>query len=121
MPKRRRRSKPAYVYTLNLTNGRKYVGMSNNVERRYGQHCRGTGARWTAKYRPTGISSVKKYSSRSSALRGEKRQYNAMKKKHGKHLVRGANHCSTWEPKCYTCGSHKHISNRCPCRRRRRR
>lgn len=118
-PRRRKKpQRPAYVYTLNLSNGRKYVGMTNNPSRRFGQHWRGAGAKWTQKYRPVSVHSIKKYKSRKGAERGERGQYNRMKRKHG-HMVRGANHCSSYEKRCYNCGALGHYANRC--RRKRRR
>ena len=79
-PRRKKVKRPAYVYTLNLSNGRKYVGMTNNPSRRFGQHWGGNGAKWTQKYRPVSVHSIKKYKSRKGAERGERGQYRRMKR-----------------------------------------
>ena len=112
--KRGRKPQPTYVYTLNCQNGRKYVGMTNNVKRRYAQHSGklSGGAKWTKKYRPTSIASVKRYPSRTAARKAEQKQYMAMKRKHGAY-VRGGSNCRSYEKICYNCGKPGHYANRC--------
>lgn len=117
--KRGRKPQPTVVYTLNCQHGRKYVGMTNNLNRRYRQHSTGTGAKWTKKYKPTSIHSVKYYPSRTAARKGEQKQYMAMKRKHGAY-VRGANNCKSFEKICYKCGKPGHYANRCSRKRRKR-
>lgn len=41
-----------WIYVLELAGGRYYVGESNDPRRRYDEHCAGTGAAWTKKYKP---------------------------------------------------------------------
>lgn len=45
----------AYIYGLQLENGKYYVGRTDNVENRYQQHARGEGAVWTKTYKPIRI------------------------------------------------------------------
>ncbi len=46
------------IYILKLEGGRYYVGKSNDVMRRYGQHLNGTGSAWTKKYKPISVHRV---------------------------------------------------------------
>jgi predicted GIY-YIG superfamily endonuclease len=103
----------AYVYTLNLENGRKYVGMTSNLNKRINDHFNGNGAKWTQKYSPISVNSVKKVSDVSCAKKLETKIYNKMKDYHGIEKVRGAGHTSSIEPKkkssgCYRCGRESH-------------
>lgn len=50
-----KKNKIYYVYALLLTGDNYYVGITGDVARRYEQHSRGKGAKWTAKYRPVSI------------------------------------------------------------------
>ena len=50
---------PAYVYTLNLKGGNKYIGYTENPKKRLSQHFSGNGAKWTQKYRPVSIENIK--------------------------------------------------------------
>lgn len=115
---RGRKPQPTVVYTLNCKQGRKYVGMTNNLNRRYWQHSHGKGAKWTKKYAPTSIASVQYYNSRTAARKAEQKQYMAMKRKHGAY-VRGGNNCRTHEKICYNCGEPGHYANRCKKKRKR--
>ena len=40
------------LYVLELDGGRVYVGITQDFGRRYHQHCSGSGAKYTKKYRP---------------------------------------------------------------------
>lgn len=44
-----------YVYVLLLNGDNYYVGITGNVARRYEQHSRGNGSKWTAKHKPVKI------------------------------------------------------------------
>jgi len=39
-------SKKHYVYSLNLENGKKYVGITSNPEKRLSDHFNGNGSQW---------------------------------------------------------------------------
>lgn len=45
-------SRIIYIYALALEDGFFYVGMTDNFERRFRQHCAGSGADWTTLHRP---------------------------------------------------------------------
>mgnify|MGYP006448944317 CR=1 FL=1 len=45
-------NKETYIYKLDLENGKKYVGKTNNVDRRMNQHFNGNGAKVTKKFKP---------------------------------------------------------------------
>ena len=61
-----------YVYVLNsLIRKYIYVGLTNNVERRFGQHQKGR-EKTTAPYRPFEIILTEKYSTRPEARKREK-------------------------------------------------
>jgi predicted GIY-YIG superfamily endonuclease len=110
----------AYVYTLNLEKGRKYVGMTSNINRRLDQHFNGDGAKWTQKYLPVSVNSIQKVSSVDYAKKLETKIYHNMKDYHGTEKVRGAGHTTSIEkssPKktgaCYRCGRTSHWSPDC--------
>jgi predicted GIY-YIG superfamily endonuclease len=110
----------AYVYTLNLEKGRKYVGMTSNINRRLDQHFNGDGAKWTQKYAPVSVNSIQKVSSVDYAKKLETKIYYNMKDYHGIEKVRGSGHTSSIEkssPKktgaCYRCGRTSHWSPDC--------
>lgn len=46
-----------YIYTLELENNKVYVGVTNNLAKRYKQHATGKGANYTRKHRPIRIAS----------------------------------------------------------------
>ena len=41
-----------YIYKLELENGKKYIGKTNNIDRRMDQHFNGNGAKVTKKFKP---------------------------------------------------------------------
>jgi putative endonuclease len=81
---------PAYVYTLNLKGGAKYVGYTENPKKRIADHFSGNGAKWTQKHQPISLNSIQKVSSVAYAKRLETIVYYQMKKYHGASKVRGA-------------------------------
>jgi predicted GIY-YIG superfamily endonuclease len=81
---------PAYVYTLNLKGGAKYVGYTENPKKRFADHFSGNGAKWTQKHQPISVNSIQKVSSVAYAKRLETIIYYRMKKYHGASKVRGA-------------------------------
>ena len=80
----------AYVYTLNLKGGNKYVGYTENPATRLSQHFSGNGAKWTQKHQPISVNSIQKVSSVRYAKNLETIIYNKMKNYHGGAKVRGA-------------------------------
>jgi predicted GIY-YIG superfamily endonuclease len=53
----------AYVYTLNLKGGNKYVGYTQEPSKRISDHFNGNGAQWTPKHQPVSVNSIQKVSS----------------------------------------------------------
>jgi predicted GIY-YIG superfamily endonuclease len=80
----------AYVYTLNLKGGHKYVGYTENPATRLSQHFSGNGAKWTQKHQPISVNSIQKVSSVRYAKKLETIIYYEMKNYHGGAKVRGA-------------------------------
>lgn len=44
-----------FIYILKLSNGKYYVGKTDNINKRFSQHLNGVGAKWTEKYKPLDI------------------------------------------------------------------
>ena len=80
----------AYVYTLNLKGGNKYVGYTQNPSKRISDHFSGNGAQWTQRHQPVSVNSIQKVSSVSVAKSLETKIYYNMKNYHGTSKVRGA-------------------------------
>ena len=91
-----RNNKPAYVYTLNLKGGNKYVGYTQNPNKRINDHFNGYGAKWTKKHKPTSVESIRRYDSVSDAKRAETSTYYKVKNKYGKNKVRGAGNTKSY-------------------------
>lgn len=89
-------NKQTYVYSLNLKNGKKYVGMTQNLEKRMGQHFLGKGAKWTQKNKPVSINHVQKCKSYENAKKVETIVYKKMRDYHGIKKVRGAGHTKSY-------------------------
>lgn len=85
-----------YVYSLNLENGKKYVGMTSNINRRMNQHFSGNGAKWTQKYEPVSINRISEYKSKNEARHAETDVYYKMKNYHGGSKVRGAGYTKSY-------------------------
>ena len=85
------------VYTLNLTGGTKYVGITSNPEKRLNDHFNGSGATWTQKHLPVSINWINTCSSLQSAKNAERIIYYNMKNYYGIDKVRGAGHTSSNE------------------------
>jgi predicted GIY-YIG superfamily endonuclease len=80
-----------YVYVLNLTEGRRYVGYSRDPERRIAQHKSGRGCEVTKEAKVVSVHSVREYRSENAALQGEKDEYHRQCSLLGNARVRGAN------------------------------
>lgn len=81
---------PAYVYSLNLKGGNKYVGYTENPSERISQHFSGNGSKWTQKHKPVSVNSIQEVSSVAYAKKLETIIYHKMKDYHGGSKVRGA-------------------------------
>ena len=88
--------KTTYVYSLNLKNGKKYVGMTSNPEKRIRQHFLGNGAKWTKKNKPVSVNHIQKCKSLSNAKKAETIVYKKMRNYHGINKVRGAGHTKSY-------------------------
>ena len=65
----------SWVYVLELTGGRFYVGMSQNVAHRIQKHINGQGAMATRQAPVIDIHSITKFDDLSGAIEGEKVEY----------------------------------------------
>ena len=74
-----------YVYSLNLKDGRKYIGKTNNIDRWMQEHFSGNGSKWTKKYNPTDINHVQACTSSENKARAETIVY---------HPTMGINSCA---------------------------
>ena len=83
-------SKQHYVYSLNLSNWNKYVGITSNPEKRLNDHFNGNGAQWTQKHQAVSVNSINPCKSLESAKNAERIVYYNMKNYHGSDKVRGA-------------------------------
>jgi len=87
-----------YTYQANLKGGRKYIGRTTNLNRRFAQHRNGTGASCMKRYKPTSFSNVQKHSSLQQAKRAETARYYKTKEAHGANTVRGAGNTKPFLP-----------------------
>ncbi|MGA2090982.1 MAG: GIY-YIG nuclease family protein [Endomicrobiales bacterium] len=62
-----------FVYILDCFGGRLYTGMTNNVARRFQQHCNGKGGHFTRAFKPVRLLYTERCASRSDALKREAR------------------------------------------------
>ena len=115
-----------YLYTLQLQDGKYYVGKSSDPDARYLQHKNGTGAAWTKKYKPVKLLDTK-------LITSEYDETNLTKdfiKKYGIENVRGGPYTQleldkttkdvlereflSESNKCYNCGNSGHFIKQCP-------
>lgn len=113
------------IYTLELENGKYYVGRSNKPNNRIIAHFNENGSEWTKLYKPIRIISQIK----GDEFDEEKYTLIAMNQ-YGVDNVRGGSYCKTKlsqydkekatqtinsiMDKCYKCGKKGHFSNGCP-------
>jgi len=64
---------PYFVYMLQCEDGSFYTGYTRNVKRRVKLHVMGKGARYTQMHRPTNLVHIERFTSRSEAMRREKK------------------------------------------------
>jgi putative endonuclease len=60
-----------YLYLIECEDGSLYAGITTDVDRRFAEHLRGQGARYTRAHRPARLVGFKACASRSSALKAE--------------------------------------------------
>ena len=63
--------RPWVLYWLNCRHGKTYVGITNNLEKRFRAHQSGKGGRFTRAFPPCGILGVQPFPDRGSASRAE--------------------------------------------------
>lgn len=68
-----RGSEPWYIYLLECCDGSIYTGITADLQRRYGEHSRGEGARYTRSFPPTRMLAAWRCADRSQASRAEHR------------------------------------------------
>jgi predicted GIY-YIG superfamily endonuclease len=78
------------LYVLKLDAGKWYIGRTANVERRFQQHCDGTGAKWTGLHRPISIELSRPLLSEED----EDRTTRDYMVKYGIYNVRGGQYCA---------------------------
>ncbi|WDS38101.1 GIY-YIG nuclease family protein [Pseudoxanthomonas sp.] len=64
-------ARPWLLYLLECRNGSWYAGITNDLDRRFQAHLRGTGARYTRANPPVRILASRAYPDRASASRAE--------------------------------------------------
>jgi len=89
------KSSGAYCYSLNLSNGKKYVGYTTNPGKRINAHFYGKGSKATQKHKPVSVNHIQKCKSINNAKKAERIVYKNMSKYHGIGNVRGAGHTSS--------------------------
>jgi predicted GIY-YIG superfamily endonuclease len=114
-----------HIYILRLKGNRYYIGKTENVLRRYKEHCKGEGSAWTRKYEPLELALVIEDASPFDEDKYVK-EYMA---KYGIQNVRGGSYSSEvldeaqlymlqreiWGAKdrCITCGRSGHFGKAC--------
>ena len=110
---------PTAIYKLNCAHNKKYVGKTQNVERRMQQHFSGKGSQVTQKFKPRDgkiLDVVPGYLS----SKAEQHHTQQLIQKHGYNNVRGGKYVnSTTLQKsknkvvCYKCKQFGHYANQC--------
>ena len=62
---------PYWLYLLECEGGRYYAGIARDVEQRFYQHVLGVGAKFTRAFQPMRVLALRRYASKSAALRAE--------------------------------------------------
>jgi cellular nucleic acid-binding protein len=114
-----------YVYTLQLSSNKYYIGKSFNVPKRFQEHLDGKGSSWTTKYKPIRIIEAKLITSQHD----ENNLTKDYMKKYGIQNVRGGSYTQVDLPlesvqsiekeitgnadKCYKCQKYGHFARNC--------
>lgn len=85
-----------FVYVLTLKGGKKYIGYSNNIQKRISQHFSGTGAEWTKKHKPMSVNKVIYCPTIEYAKKLETTLYYNFKNYYGTEKVRGAGYTKSY-------------------------
>jgi putative endonuclease len=72
---------PWYLYILECGDGSLYTGISNNVEKRFGRHCAGKGAKYTRTHQPVRLVYVERCGAQGKAMKREREVKSFQKKK----------------------------------------
>ncbi len=62
---------PWYVYIIECVDHTLYTGISNDVNRRFANHCAGKGARYTRSHPPYALRYIEKCEDRKTAMKRE--------------------------------------------------
>ena len=60
-----------WVYILECSNGSFYTGYTNNLEKRYQEHCEGRGAKYTRSFKPLRIARSWEVADKAQAMKAE--------------------------------------------------
>lgn len=85
----------SYVYSLNLSDGGKYVGKTSDPVKRISDHFSGMGAKATQVRKPMSINHIQACRSDSTASKAESIVYGKMREYYGGDQVRGAGHTNS--------------------------
>ena len=114
-----------YIYVIKQEGDRYYIGVTNNIERRYNDHMTGKGSIWTRRYKPISIerSEIKRYKYEEDIMTLE------YMNKYGIERVRGGSFCQmvlteeekkviekmikNEENKCFKCNKSGHYVKEC--------
>jgi len=66
-----KKPEPWFVYIIECRDHTLYTGISNNVKRRYANHCAGRGARYTRSHPPLALRYIEKCKDRKTAMKRE--------------------------------------------------
>lgn len=114
-----------YVYALQLSSNKYYIGKSFNVPKRFQEHSDGRGSSWTTRYKPIKILEAKLITSQHD----ENNLTKDYMKKYGIQNVRGGSYTQLELPedsvqtiekeilgnadKCYKCQQYGHFARNC--------
>jgi len=114
-----------YIYILELTDSKYYVGRTSDIKRRYQEHLEGTGSVWTRKYKPVSLEKAIE----NVSIYDEDRYVKEYMHKHGIDNVRGGSYSTIelteaqktlikkeiWGATdcCMNCGKQGHFAKTC--------